>query len=458
MNNESDKTAHVEIVENPDVMEFLEQCEYMVEPTGAEAAEVASLFSIVEDQDEYLPQNIISIDGSCYEASLDDNLPFTRVGYVKVGNILIKRNEYVDVGKGRYVDPFLVAEMEKRNQSTIFTFPSSNMRFKGKESVRDGFRLALDNYLYKYRSCPEKPETSLRTTLFKLANYRKEFVSDDEDQLVLHACPSCKAEKIEVWNVEEEQYCPHCSKTIYPSDCLRIWEEVDDNGSNQSALTRFTNVIEHLFMVHHIRTIVESAPESYVDTLCDVCFFMDGALAIFGNAAWVHNSIMKYLYELNSEMKKNNKSPILIIGLVKSGAVVDYFNMLKKEIKEQTVLCLSDEIRNRYVNYNRKSSNSTFGNETYYGQDFIYKAKSGKLIVFNLPYPFENKGNIECFINEKSKISNYTDLSRCIKLIDEFECDLYENTVVPIALARKHTVISLKPGTQVLDLLTKINL
>ena len=51
-------------------------------------------------------------------------------------------------------------------------------------------------------------------------------------------------------------------------------------------------------------------------------------------------------------------------------------------------------IRNRYVNYNRKASNSTFGNETYYGQDFIYKTKSGKLVVFDLPYPFESKGNI----------------------------------------------------------------
>lgn len=45
-----------------------------------------------------------------------------------------------------------------------------------------------------------------------------------------------------------------------------------------------------------------------------------------------------------------------------------------------------------------------------------------------------------------------------LKLINEFECDLYEGAVVPVALARKHTVISLKPGSQVLDLLTKSKL
>lgn len=458
MYNDSDKTTHVEIVENPDVIAFLKQCEYMVEPSGAEAREVASLFSLVNRNEESLPTNIISIDGSCYEASLDDKLPFTRVGYVKIGNILIKKDEFLGLGNERYVDPFKVAEMEKINQSTIFTFPSSNMLYKGKDSVRDSFRAALDHYLYKYRNHPDKPETSLRTTLFKLASYRNGLKSDAEDELLLHVCPNCGAEKITVWDVEEEQCCPHCGKAVYPSDCLRIWEEVDDNGSNQSALTRFTNVIEHVFVVHYVRTIIESSPQSYVDALSDICFFMDGPLAIFGNAAWVHNSIMKYLYQINSVLEEHNKKPILIIGLVKSGSVIDYFRLIQNEVKEDTVLCLSDEVRNKYVNFNRKASNSTFGNETYYGQDFIYKAKSGKLIVFNLPYPFESKGNVEKFIAEKAKMSNYINLNGCISLIDEFECDLYDNTVVPVALARKHTVISLKPGTQVLDLLTKMNM
>lgn len=458
MYNESDKTTHVEIVDNPDVKEFLKQCQYMVEPTGAEAREVASLFSLLKRREESLPRNIISIDGSSYEASIDKKLPFTRVGYVKIGNILIQRDKYLGLGNERYVDPFKVAEMEKANQSTIFTFPSSNMLYKGKESVRDSFRVALDDYLYKYRVHQNKPETSLRSTLFKLASYRDGLKSDAEDELVLHACPNCGKEGIVVWDVEEEQLCPHCEKAIYPSDCLRIWEEVDDNGSNQSALTRFTNVIEHLFVVHYIRTIVEASSQSFVDALSDICFFMDGPLAIFGNGAWVHKAIMKYLHEINSIMLQHNKKPILIIGLVKSGSVIDYFRLLQNEIKEDTILCLSDETRNKYVNYNRKASNTTFGNETYYGQDFVYKTPSGKLIVFNLPYPFGSKGNVEQFIIEKSRIDNYTNLNKSIHLIDEFECDLYENTVVPVALARKHTVISLKPGTQVLDLLTKMHL
>ena len=77
-----DKTAHVEIIDNPDVREFLLKCRYMVEPSGKEAKEVADLFVKYPLQQEKLPVNIISIDGSSYEASISDNLQHTRVGYV----------------------------------------------------------------------------------------------------------------------------------------------------------------------------------------------------------------------------------------------------------------------------------------------------------------------------------------------------------------------------------------
>lgn len=460
MFNSVDNTTHVEIVDNPDIKEFLAHCKYMVEPSGQEAKEVASLFIKQNLQIEKLPDNIISIDGSSYEASISDYLPYTRVGYVKVGNILIKRDAYMDLEKQKYINPFSVAKIENAVSSTVFAFPSSNMQYHGKQSVREGFRLALDNYLLTYRNNPDDNKTSLRTTLFKLASYRtKSNCTNSDEELILHQCPNpeCTAKNIPVWNIEEEQFCPECKQSIYPSDCLRIWEEVGDNGSNQLALTRFTNVIEHLFVIHYIRMIVDFSPQSYVETLSNICFFMDGPLAIYGNAAWVHNAIMKYLYEINSVMKKFDKNPVLIIGLVKSGAVVDYFKMINQDIEFETILCLSDDIRNKYVNYDRNNSSSTFGSETYYGQDFIYKAKSGKLIVFNLPYPFENKGDIKNFIDKKSNILNYQNLNKSLCLLNEFECDLYENSVVPVALARKHTVISLKPGSQVLDLLTKMN-
>lgn len=460
LSESADRTTHFEIVNNPDVGEFLSDCVYMVEPTNEEAKEIAALFSLAPICDKELPINIISIDGSNYEASINENMPFTRVGYVKIGNILIKRDSFEKLGHSKFVDPFEVAEIAKANTATTFAFPSSNMQYKDQPSVRDGFKLVLDNYLCKYRNSPKDYKTSLRTTLFKLASYRNEGVKKDPEKLILHKCPNlgCNAEKLLVFDVEEQQLCPSCNKPIYPSDCLRIWEEIEDFAPNQRALTRFTNVVEHLFAIHYIRTIVENNSQSFVETLSKLCFFMDGPLAIYGNAAWVHSSIMKYLAELNMIMEQHGKPKIMILGLIKNGNINDYFKLIGNEIENNSVFCLSDEIRDKYVNFNRTASSTTFGNETYYGQDFIYKTPSGRLFVFNVPYPFETKSNIRFFKEEKSKIENYTNIAMYLQLINEFECDLYEGAVVPVALARKHTVISLKPGSQVLDLLTKSKL
>jgi hypothetical protein len=80
------------------------------------------------------------------------------------------------------------------------------------------------------------------------------------------------------------------------------------------------------------------------------------------------------------------------------------------------------------------------------------------LVRKEFPNPFDTKSDISFFKEEKSKLENYKNIDMYLKLINEFECDLYEGAVVPVALARKHTVISLKPGSQVLDLLTKSKL
>ena len=254
---------------------------------------------------------------------------------------------------------------------------------------------------------------------------------------------------VAVKDIESEQICPSCGKRIYPSDCLRVWEEVTDTISNQSALTRFMNVVEHIFAIHYIRIIKDFNPQSYIEVLNNLCFFIDGPLAIFGNAAWVHSCIMKFLHDINFEMQKHNKSPLMILGLQKSGLVYDYLQLVSRSLPNNVICCLEDDLRNKYISFDRN-----FGSETYYGQDFLFKTKSGRTFVFNVPYPFRDKAKTT-FKAEKSKIANYSNIGAYTKIIEDFEYDLYENAVIPIALAHKYTAISLEPGGKVLDLLSK---
>jgi hypothetical protein len=217
------------------------------------------------------------------------------------------------------------------------------------------------------------------------------------------------------------------------------------------------NVIEHIIPVHYIRIVREYNKESYANILSNLAFFIDGPLAIFGNAAWIHASILRYINKINSDIKKYGKDSVLFIGIQKTGHVVEYSNLIDKYIDNNKIFSITDEYRYKYITPNNEPSSNGFGNETYYGQDFILKTESGRLFVFALPYTFSSKAshNIINFSIEKTKYQNYGNLAKAIKLIKDFECDLYENAIVPVALAHKYTAISLEPGSKVLDLLSQ---
>ena len=225
INEYADKTSHIDIVRNPDIINFLDNCKYMVEPSESEATLLSNKFIAIPAYDTYLPNNIIAIDGSNYEASIRKDIPCTRIGYVKIGNLLIKRDSYKNLRSGScFLDPFKVAMIKKNNTATTFSLPSSNMLYKDQKTVRESFRLVLDEMLYNFRTDPLDSKTSLRSTLFLLASYRTgDMATNSRDKLFLHACPSCKSEKVEVFDIADAQFCPHCHERVYPSDSVRIW-------------------------------------------------------------------------------------------------------------------------------------------------------------------------------------------------------------------------------------------
>jgi len=160
-----------------------------------------------------------------------------------------------------------------------------------------------------------------------------------------------------------------------------------------------------------------------------------------------------------SHTPSNGYKKILIIGLQKTGQIVEYLDLVDRFIPENRLLAIDDDFRYEYIYSGQDKAGNGFGYETYYGQDFIYKTPSGRSFVFGLPFPFEKKTQLELdFDVEKTNLDNFPEMKRALKLITHFESDLYENAVIPIALAHRYTAISLRPGGQVLDLFTEQSL
>jgi hypothetical protein len=452
------KSAHSGFLKNPDIKEFLSDCKYLTPPSDAEAQNMASLFIEPPQAEAKLPSFVIAIDGSNYESSLDDKLPSTKVGYVQIGSLLIILREFASLRVGKFVDPFKVAELQDNNSALTFSMPSANIKWGSKLNVRDSFRAAVDQQFIGVRTRfnPDDPLTSLRSTLFHLASLRPgELGTGNPHTLRIHKCPDCGKGPVEVEDIPDQQKCQFCGADVYPTDCLRIWEEVNDFQSNQIAISRLMLALEQLIPLHYMRHFYKNAPL----LLNEMAFFIDGPLAVFGNPAWMHRSIMIFLQEVNRKLSKHGQGPLSIIGLQKTGQVVDHVTLIERFIPNNRILAIDDEYRYKFILSGRDPSGQGFGFETYFGQDFIFKTPSGRTFVFALPYPYGSKESPGAdFTQEKVKLENYQQLPQALKLINYLESDLYENAVIPIALAHRFTSISFRPGGRVLDLLTRASL
>lgn len=453
----ANKASYFDIVRNPDVSNFLESCKFLRNPSDQEIKEITGRFEKVEIEplrDE--PLYLIATDGSFYEASISERFPSTKIAYVKFGTILIKLSEYRNLNHDNthLLDPFKVAALEDNNKAVTLTLPSSNITLDGKKSVTESFRYALDQWFKDKRTTIDEsdPESSLIYTLAELecrrdpSKHKKGFVK-------VHKCPTCKSDDHRDISVPliEAGNCPNCGAEIYSTDCLRLWEEISEYQSNGTVLGRLMMLVEHLLPVHYTRYLLKHNPKILGSTV----YFVDGPLALFGTAAWLHRPIMEFNDEARQDLSKLGLNPPTIISLQKTGQIADFSTVLDRDLEKSHLLLLSDDYRYQYVLNGREPAEICFGDETYYGQDFIFKSETGRCFVFALPYQTAKKRPAEQFKSSKENLKNYPSLKKALSIIQTFESDLYDNAVVPIALAHKYTSISLSPGGRILDIFSK---
>jgi len=452
----SSATAHQDFIRNPDVAEFLKACEFLTSPDGEEMARLRALFEpySVHEDDLHPVEFALATDGSLYESQIDPRIPSTKACFVKVSTVLLDMSIFRSLldDKTQLVDPFKVAKLKDQNNALTIVLPSSNLRLKGEKSPRSTFRRQLETFFFSAgtRFDAKDEATSLAATYAELATLRKDHAGPPGTVRV-HKCgnPDCGAED-HYLNFGKPYQCPACGDPIFITDSLRLWEEVSDLKSSMEASSRFMIYLEHLLPVHYIRFLLKKSPT----ILGRTAFFVDNPLAIFGNGAWIHSCIMQFLHSVRETLKTKGVHPPLMIGLQKTGQLVDFGTLIGSALEPGTCFAVTDEFREKYVG-TAKSKNG-FGSESYYGQDFYVKTHSGKLFVLCLPYPFPVKAAKGFdFDSEKSKRGNYTDLARACALIEEVETDLWRNALAPIALAHRYTAISLVPSGRILDILGK---
>lgn len=447
---QASKGGHSDFVRNPDVQSFLASCEYMKPPTDEEAEALAAEFTDAPmGNSPILPSFVVASDASKSDAPINDKLPSTQLGFIKISHILVSLEKYAELidPATRFVDPFKAANLHRNAKAITYVLPGSNIKYQGAPTVKDGFRRAVyDQFSANRRD--ENNRLVLTETLLLLNNNR----------ISIEKCPSCGISNETIFTAAQTTAaCSGCGSTVYVTDWLRLHEGVTDFGDNTNAMTRMMNAVEHLLLGAFILELLYNSPKS----LSKIAFVIDGPLALFGEPAKLHKRLMSLIYEANTKLNELREEPLLVMGLQKTGNVMDHARLIERFLpKGKGVFrVIDDNYRTTYITGSDTPSDN-FGNETYYGQDFLFKTERNRIFNFALPYPFPDKGVRGAdFAQQKIDLGRYGSLiRRACDLIRYFELDLYDNAIVPVALAHRHASISLTPGGKVLDLLTRAGL
>ena len=246
--------------------------------------------------------------------------------------------------------------------------------------------------------------------------------------------------------------CPTCARPVYSTDALRIHERFRDIGTNGEAFGLVMQVMERLLMIYFLRCFEH---RNLLQRLTSLAFFIDGPLAVFGPPAWLSAAISHELKRLNQKVRAATNQDLLILGIEKTGAFVQHFEEIDQTetpgqqlfSSRQYMLLTDGYIKDRILH---SDSRKRYGEDTYFGRKFFYKAQSGARIVASIPFLSDGQDTIN-----SDDISLYPQFAAVCTLLDRVVSSRYANSVSPLIAANAQAAIPLQLGSKVLTQLAR---
>jgi len=423
------KSAHAYVIKDPTVQAFLAGCET---PKKAECVDLSKQEHLLADKGVSNPiKHVIAIDGGYSEVIVRPEFPSATICFFQFGALIFGIDDLESLEQLPFIDPEDMAKL-KRIQRIKLTLPVKNVALKGAETLTNSIRLAVYSFFKQEMDDGQLLET-LRWFLFE--EYDKPV-----DVWTLASCPSCRTVNVPLSRKslsDDGQFaCPVCSASIYLTDVFRLHEAVDDELGAGEILGYVTTTLEQMILVHLIRLVLKTKPS----LLSDILFIKDGPLAFFGQTANLHKPMRKLVGFLFRE------HDLFLAGLEKSGPFVEHAHEIEPLLNAGQVLILDNDYIYRYVIPGKADSGNAYGETTYYGNKLIFKAHGGSLHVMTLP--------MEKVLSHPKSV-DFRNLGVVLLNVGKLKCDMYDDSLVPVALVNKLVSLANHPSARILQKFAK---
>jgi hypothetical protein len=431
-------TGHVPIVENELVKERLRSFRLFTRETSTEVDRDLLVRADALGPVTATPRWVMSFDGSPHEVAARQEYPSTRIGYVQVAGVLVHLEELLGQERAHLVDPAIIRSATQEALHSM-VLPGSNVCRQDMGTVRDSWRAEVYEIFRDYTV----EEIPLLDVFMLLVGFSDKHAATGG--VVLARCSAaedCRARDIVAPRGGTK--CPSCRGVVFPTDALRIHEEVSEEHGNATSLGRLMTVLEHITLVAYLHFLGQRQPR----VLGSVGFVMDGPLALFGPQAWLHTAILAFLKDLEASLAKKNLGYPVIVGIEKTGQFADHAAAIAERIPQGTLMLLPDSYIYDHILTFRPLPNTAFGQDTYYGQKFYYKTTQGQMLTITIPKPAQT-------VDRPHVPEHYPILPNTLALLNRLGTSLYEDALIPVALAHSFASIPLKTGSKVLTLLSR---
>ena len=424
------KISHNEIIASAEVQSLLAECTI---PTPAEERVLADLLVERVPVDERRIRHVVAIDGGYREAPVRSEFPSASVSFFTFGPLLFELSDLKQLDEQPFIAPEDLARL-KKIQRYSFAMPTRNVSLHGM-TLTMSIRETLQRFLESRPNDDPPLAESLRWLLFARWNRRAEPWSVPQ-------CPNDGCDAADVPLPDDSKYrssCAACGGPVLLVDALRLHERIDNEQGAGGILGYVMTSFEQVVLVHVIKTLLELKKS----ILSDFLIIKDGPLGFFGTTAPL-SSRMQELIDYLILMEELPGGPHLhVVGLEKSGSFVEHAQQIERVMPPEAVLPLSTEYIYKYIVPGANADMAKpYAWNTYWGGKLIYKAGDTSTYVATVPLRQ---------VTGSPDLSSYLNVAHILDVLASLRCSMYDNALIPVALANKLVSLSEFPSSRILE-------
>ncbi|HAE4962941.1 TPA_asm: NurA domain-containing protein [Salmonella enterica subsp. salamae serovar 18:z10:z6] len=435
------KINHTHLINDKFIQDFLSQCNLPKNRSEIDKKDLEYISSLVTT-DKNPIKFILAVDGGYTNVDVQKNFPSAQFSFFQFGAIMFSTEDLKNLSTKPYIFP---EDMQKLHnlQRYKLALPTENIILDSAESLKNSVRKSIYDFFMQEREKNSFIET-LKWFIFE------EYLATPIDSYNLASNPNLDigTGKITLYrkSMNSDYTFDSPDGKIYLTDVFRLHEVVDEEQGAAGLLGYLTRIIEQFILIHFIKFILKYQRS----LLSEFLFISDGPLSFSGQGANMNAPMRKlcnYLY---------NNHNINLVGIEKSGAFVDHAYEISKAkdkdalIKPRDILLLSNKYIYKYI-IPGDHTKMHYGNTSYYSGKVIYMTKDEQTLVITVPTPSKDS-------NLCPAKSDYYNLDIILRNVELLRCNMYDNSIVPVAIANKLVSLANHPSKILLEKFATTNI